>query len=267
MSLCLTFHYFNNCRNIWSVYEGSREQILQLQAVRQIAQLFVMAKEKANVNTKYAELVDVCLKAMCTFLVTQDEIADLVRCSAQMEADKDKQGYKTLIRCCRNGNNLAIKCLCSLCLLTGCRLVLGTLGAAELLITLTKNGSTNGELSRQVLVTLCLFCQESVHRMKMKAAGGLEVFVMLLKQPEFEKYHPMLLDALMQFAYCDNSIITLTKHGLLEVLMTKLTGSVADTAVLKEASELGPVNNTNMSNKRCYGSTPCRKYSRISEGR
>ncbi|XP_032686363.1 uncharacterized protein LOC116851238 isoform X2 [Odontomachus brunneus] len=254
-------------RNIWSVYKGSREKIIHLQAVRQIAQLFVMANEKTKVNTKYTELVDVCLKAMCTFLVTQDENADLVRsCSAQMEADKDKQGYKILIECCKVGNNLAIKCLCSLCLLMSCRLVLGTLGAAELLITLTKNGSTNGELSRQLLVSLCLFCQESVHRMKMKAAG-LEVFVILLKRPQLEKYHFMLLDALMQFAYCDNSIITLTKHGLVEVLMTKLMDSIADTAVLDETSELRPVNNINASNKRCYGSTPCRKYSRISEGR
>ncbi|XP_014488960.1 PREDICTED: armadillo repeat-containing protein 5-like [Dinoponera quadriceps] len=249
-------------RNIWSFYEGSREKILQLQAVRLIAQLFVMAEDK-----KYTELMDVCLKAMCTFLVTQDKIADFVRCSAQMEADKDKQGYKALILCCIRGNNLAIKCLCNLCQSTGCRLVLGTLGVAELLITITRNGSAgDGELFRKVVVTLCLFCQESVHRMKMKTAGGLEVFVMLLKQPKFAKYHPILLDALTQFAYCDNSIVTLTKHGLLEVLMAKLTDSVADTTVM-ETSELSPISSSNGSNKRCYGSTPCRKYSRISEGR
>lgn len=233
-----------------------------------IAQVFIDAKEKTKADAKYVELVEVCLKAMCTFLDTRDGITDLARCSEQIMVDKDKQGYKTLIWCCLNSNNnLAIKCLCNLCLLTDYRLALGTLGGAELLITLTKTSSVNSELFRQILNTLCLFCQESVHRMKLKAAGGLELFVRLLKQPELEKYHPILLNALTQFQYCNNSIATLTEHGLLEVLMTKLMNSVANTTVINETHELNSITNRNMLNKRCYGSTPGRKYSRISEGR
>lgn len=258
-------HYSNYYRNIWSVYKGSRETILQLQAVRMIALLFVNAKEKIQEDTKYTELVDVCLKAMRTFLITHEMHRDFERCTLQMEAGKDKEGYKALIWCCRNGNNLAIELFCHICQSTNCRLALGILNAVELLVTLTKNG--NGGISRHVLDTLCLFCRESVHRMKMKAAGGLEVLVRLLKQPELEKYHSTLLDALLQFQYCDNSIVTLTKHGLLEIMMTKLTDSVVDITVMDETRELSRVNKSNALNKRSYGSTPCRKYSRIGEGR
>lgn len=217
-----------------------------------------MAKEKSDVDAKYTELVDICLKAMNVFLISLN-----IRCAEQMEADKDKRGYQCLVWCCNDGNKLAISCLYKLCRIgTSCQLVLSSCGAVEQLIALIKsspNLMTDNSLSKEILASLCLFCQESVNRAKISNGGGLELILTLLKKPELERYHPMLLSALVQFSYCDTSITILTKHGMLEILVEKLANSIE-----KESDVSFNINSASFKRKRdpsCwrYGDTSAKK--------
>lgn len=256
--LIINFHYCNNnCRNIWSIWNGSRDKFLDAEAIRFITQLFVMAREQCNIDSKYNELMEVCLKTMCAFLVSPD-----VRCGEQMEVDKDKQGYKCLLRCCSEGNKMAIRCLYSLCQITRFRLVLGSSGTIEQLIYVIKSGDPN--LLKDILASLCLFCRDSVNRAKINNGGGLELIVMLLKKPDLERYHPMLLHALTHFMFCNDSMAILEKHGLIEVLIEQLKKTAVET--IAEKSNLS-VNTNSNALKRCRDGMPYRKISRISAGR
>ncbi|GAB1861398.1 Peroxidase [Camponotus japonicus] len=212
-------------RNIWSSYVHIRETMIELQIIKLITQLFIMAEEKSYEDTKHAELVDACLKAMCAFLVTLDP-----RCGGQMQVDKDKQGYKCLMRCCNKGNNkMAIKCLYILCQIAECRLDLGISGTIEEIIALinsVENSSTE-QLYKEILISLCLFCRESVNRNRIKDSDGLQLIITLLNNSKHKCYHSALLQALAQFIYDDNALDILAKHGILDILVAKLKDVIA----------------------------------------
>lgn len=196
------------------MYEGCREDILEAGIIKNITGLLVIANEKAIVNTKYSELVEVCLKAMCAFLISFDP-----RCGEQMRGEKDLEGYKCIVDNCSTNNKMAIKCLCNLSQIAECRPILGCSGAIEILISLINEHS---KLSKEILLSLCLFCREAVNRAKIRDNAGLELVLTLLRKNEIEKYHPMLLHALAQFIYDDPSISIMIKNGLLDVLIMKL---------------------------------------------
>jgi len=199
--------------------------MIEHEIMKLVAQIFVTVEKKSNADTKYADLVEACLKAMCAFLGTLDP-----RCGIQMEVEKNKQGYRCLMRCCNN-NKMAIKCLYNLCQIAECRLLLGISGAVEELITLINSK----HLYEEVLVSLCMFCRESVNRDRIKDGNGLQLILALLKKPEHERYHPVLLQALAQFLYDDIAIDILVKHGIVEILVAKLT-SIAASADSKKSS-------------------------------
>ncbi|XP_012526737.1 armadillo repeat-containing protein 5 isoform X2 [Monomorium pharaonis] len=211
-------------RNIWNVNRSIRETMVKLEIVKLVAQLFVMAEERSNVDTKYGKLMDACLKAMCIFLNTLDP-----RCGEQMHVDKNMLGYKCLMRCCSVSNNkMAIKCLYTLCQIPECRLSLGISGTVEELIALINIADTSSShLSKEMLFSLCLFCRESVNRDRIRQGDGLQVFVTLLNKPEHKHHHLRLLEALSLFIHDDIGLDILTKHGILEVLVAKLMDVVA----------------------------------------
>jgi hypothetical protein len=72
-----------------------------------------------------------------------------------------------------------------------------------------------------------MFCRESVNRDRIKDSNGLQLILALLKKPEHERYHPVLLQALAQFLYDDIAIDILVKHGIVEILVAKLTSIAA----------------------------------------
>ncbi|XP_076675105.1 BTB/POZ domain-containing protein Rnb isoform X1 [Andrena cerasifolii] len=241
-------------RNIWGMHEGSREEILESGVISRITNLLVLAKEKLETGAKYSELVEACLKAMCAFLVTLDP-----RVGEQLRGEKDVQGYKCIVQCCNMNNKLAIKCLYNLCQIAECRPILGNFCAVESLIALIKDHS---ELSKETLAILCLFCREAVNRARIRMGSGLELMLSLLKDPENEKYHPMLLHALAQFVYDDPSMVIMVKHGLLDILVTRLQKMVTETIASEE---------TNVSKKRGNDSPPNKqaelKYNKTNLGR
>ncbi|XP_035723787.1 armadillo repeat-containing protein 5-like [Vespa mandarinia] len=217
-------------RNIWSMHEGCREDILEAGIIKNITGLLIIANEKAIVNTKYSELVEVCLKAMCAFLISLDS-----RCGEQMQGEKDLEGYKCIVDNCNRNNKMAIKCLCNLSQIAECRPILGCSGAIEILISLI---SKHSKLSKEILLSLCLFCREAVNRAKIRDNAGLELILTLLKKIEIEKYHPTLLHALAQFIYDDPSISIMIKNGLLDVLIIKLKKMVENVLENRKEQEI-----------------------------
>lgn len=200
------------------------------------------------------ELIETCLKAMCAFLSTLDP-----RVGEQLRGEKDIQGYKSIVQCCDMHNKVAIRCLYNLCQIAECRPILGNFGAIESFIVLIKDRS---ELSKETLVSLCLFCREAVNRARIRMGSGLELMLSLLKDIENEKYHPMLLHALAQFVYDEPSITIMVKNGLLDVLVTRLK---------KMAIEAISNEKTNISKKRESDSPPSKqtelKYNKTNLGR
>ncbi|XP_060811648.1 armadillo repeat-containing protein 5 [Bombus pascuorum] len=241
-------------RNIWNTYEGSREEILESGVIFRITCLLVLAKEKSETDIKYVELIETCLKAICAFLATLDP-----RVGEQLRGEKDIQGYKCIVQCCDMNNKVAIRCLYNLCQIAECRPILGNFGAIESFVALIKD---HLELSKETLVSLCLFCREAVNRARIRMASGLELMLSLLKDTENEKYHPMLLHALAQFVYDDPSITIMVKNGLLDVLVIRLK---------KMATEDVSNERTNVSKKRESDSPPSRqtelKYYKTNLGR
>ncbi|XP_076232608.1 BTB/POZ domain-containing protein Rnb [Calliopsis andreniformis] len=213
-------------RNIWTTHEGSREEILESGVIFRITSLLVMAKERLEKDSKYSELIETCLKATCAFLSTLDP-----RVGEQIRGEKDVQGYKCIVECCDMNNRLAIKSLYNLCQIAECRPILGNFGAIESLVVLIKDHS---ELSKETLASLWLFCREAVNRARIRTGSGLELMLSLLKNPENERYHPMLLHALSQFIYDDPSIAIMVKNGLLDVLVTRLKKMVTETIVSED---------------------------------
>ncbi|XP_076653762.1 BTB/POZ domain-containing protein Rnb isoform X2 [Halictus rubicundus] len=243
-------------RNIWSIYEGSREEILETGIIRRITGLLIMAVEKLETSTRTAsELIEICLKAMCAFLVGTLDL----RVGEQIQGEKDLQGYRCIVRCCGMKNKMAIKCLYNLCQIAKCRPLLGNSGAIESLIILIRDRL---ELCEETLASLCLFCWEAVNRARVRMGSGLELMLSLLQNSQYEKYHPLLLHALAQFVYDDPSIEIMVKNGLLDVLITRLKKMVAE-AVSNEQAKA--------SKKRGNESPPNRqtefKYNKTSLGR
>ncbi|XP_033361195.1 armadillo repeat-containing protein 5 [Bombus vosnesenskii] len=242
-------------RIIWNTYEGSREEILESRVIFRITYILVSTKKKSEKSDKkYMELIETCLKAICAFLSTLDP-----RVGEQLRGEKDIQGYKSIVQCCDMNNKVAIRCLYNLCQIAEYRPILGNFGAIESFIALIKDRL---ELSKETLVSLCLFCREAVNRAKIKMASGLELMLSLLKDTKIEKYHPMLLHALAQFVYDDPSITIMVKNGLLDVLVVRLKKMVTE-----DVSNEG----TNVSKKRENDSPPSRqtelKYNKTNLGR
>ncbi|XP_011873921.1 PREDICTED: uncharacterized protein LOC105565385 [Vollenhovia emeryi] len=199
-----------------------RKTMLELEIIKLIAQLFVTAEKKSNV-AKYDKLVNACLKAMCTFLIDYNKA-----CGKQMCVSKDMCGYKCLMRCCSTGNKLAVKCLYVLCSIFECRLDLGISGAVEKLVALISTADANSSfLSEEIMHCLNLFCCDSVNRNRIQQGDGLQLIVTMLSKPEYERHHYTLLMGLSMFVYDEISLDILTKHGIVEVLVGKLTSVVA----------------------------------------
>lgn len=169
--------------------------------------------------------MDECLKALCKFLNTFN-----YQCGTQIQVDSKNQGYKSLIQCCKTSNNImAIKCLYSLCQIDKCRLYLGIAGAIEQFIDMI-NSEHKEILHKEILYCLCLFCLESVNRDRIKNGGGLQVMLAILEKSKYERFHLILMQAILQFKFDEDALKILTKNGVLNILAAKLTDMAATAA-------------------------------------
>ncbi|XP_066589441.1 armadillo repeat-containing protein 5 [Prorops nasuta] len=239
-------------RTLWSMCEKSRKKILDVDIIKNVTGLLVMATEKVGSgDQKYSKLVEACLKAMRAFLVTLDP-----RCGHQMRGDNDTQGYKVIVEYCGKNDKMAIECLYNLTQIAECRPILGNYNAVKNLINLITQHSI---MSKEVITSLCSFCREAVNRAKVREDNGLETILTLLKDDGCKQYHPLLLHALTQFVYDDVGIDIMVNNGLLEVLISKLKKMVAE---ITDGEE-----DINSTRKRRHNSSPDRtkeiKYNKI----
>lgn len=220
-------------RNIWTIYEAGREEMLEAGTIREITGLLVSSRKKIlerENETKWSELGESCLKAMSAFADCTDP-----RTCEQMRGEKGIHGYRCIVDYCKSSNKTAIKCLYKLCLYAGRRPDLGNSGAIECLVETLRsrtvsrwnNDRPTSAISSSTsfwesLVSLCMLCREAVNRAKIRRGSGLEAILALLNEVHNERYHPMLLHALAQFICDDLSIDIMVKNGLVDVLVDKL---------------------------------------------
>ena len=221
-------------KNIWSIRDDSREEILTSNTIKAITELLVLSKKKLierENDMKYVDLADACLKAMCVFI----DITDL-RTGEQMRSDAGLHGYRCIIEYCKINNKLAIKCLYKLSRIAERRPDLGNAGAIQYLLEAVRERQENHPW--ESLESLCLYSSEAINRAKIRDDSGLETFLALLNEVKNERYHAMLLETLAQFKYDELSIPIMLKNGLVDMLVEKLKKMILDTRALDASQKL-----------------------------
>ncbi len=72
------------------------------------------------------------------------------------------------------------------------------------------------------VTALCLFCRESVNRVKLREFGGLKLFVSILDNADRASLHDRILNSLLQFTYDDLGLRQLQADGLVLSLVRLL---------------------------------------------
>jgi hypothetical protein len=82
----------------------------------------------------------------------------------------------------------------------------------------TNNDLTSKEVAHSV-TALCLYCRESVNRMKLREFGGLKLFITLLNDDRKKSLHNRIINSLLQFAYDDLGLRVLQHYGIVPCLV------------------------------------------------
>ena len=146
-----------------------------------------------------------------------------------LQIQGEGQGFQRLVECCRHENSSiwepALATLVNLSFVESLR---PNLGNAGVIWTFIVKANENGALSQndffRTINALCLYCRESVNRMKIRDAGGLRLFVSILQDPEKNKLavKNKIIKSLMQFSYDDMSLKVLQHVGLVPALVKML---------------------------------------------
>ncbi len=144
-----------------------------------------------------------------------------------MQIQGEGQGFQRLVDCCSHQSRSvwepALATLVNLSFIGSLRPNLGNAGAIWTFIV-RANDQTNalspGDYFRTISA-LCLYCHESVNRMKIRDAGGLRLFVSILQNGE-KMVQNKIIKSLMQFAYDDLSLKVLQYVGLVPALVKLL---------------------------------------------
>ena len=99
---------------------------------------------------------------------------------------------------------------------------LGNAGLIPAFVNRLQNHETNMSYKQfiQSLNALCLYCNESVNRLKLRELGGLQFFVTILSssKPAHQSVHKKLLEALIRFGYDSISMkVTFCKSILISI--------------------------------------------------
>lgn len=209
--------------------EKSQNEILECGLVKNITTHLVLYKAKFQEDQtlfKYKELAETCLKAIRAFADTLDP-----RAGEQMRIKNDLRGYKCIVDYCKIGNRMSFQVLYKLSRIADHRPNLGSVGAVVCIITFLESqlsDNLNSSFSAEAIMSLCLFSREAVNRLRIRDAGGLEIILKLLVEIQYETYHAILLHALTQFVYDEESIAIMIKNGIVNVLVSRLKRMVLD---------------------------------------
>lgn len=81
------------------------------------------------------------------------------------------------------------------------------------------------------ITALCLYCRESVNRMKLRKFGGLKLFVSFLNNPLRANLHDRIINSLLQFSYDEMSLHALQMEGLVPCLTKFIQKYTSDNRV------------------------------------
>jgi len=144
------------------------------------------------------------------------------------EAEKILPGVAVLVRMAGNARrDLAENCLgvlVNLSQLDQLRPCLGNAEVVDVLVTKFYSCDANSKLKNSVITALCLYCRESVNRVKLREVGGCRLFVEVLSSEEEEmiKLQDMVLNSMLQFIYDNHSLNVLMNEGLIPSLVQML---------------------------------------------
>ena len=101
---------------------------------------------------------------------------------------------------------------------------LGNAGVVEVLVNSFNGCEPNSKLKNSVITALCLYCRESVNRVKLREVGGCKLFVEVLssREEELVKLQDMVLNSMLQFLYDNHSLNVLMNEGLIPSLVQML---------------------------------------------
>ena len=170
-------------------------------------------------STADEDLLKAAAKCLAHFTHGCDaEVASQVR-------GEDGRGLDRLLALMRHGKRsvweAAMATVVNLSHLDRFRPTLGNAGAVVALIAALeeRDGLTPKEVAHAV-TALCLYCRESVNRMKLREHGGLRLFIKLLNDASKESLHDRIVNSLLQFAYDDLGLKVLQHYGIIPCLVS-----------------------------------------------
>ncbi|XP_059090684.1 armadillo repeat-containing protein 5-like [Tigriopus californicus] len=103
------------------------------------------------------------------------------------------------------------------------RPTLGNMGAIAALVKKLENRCELGLSPKEIahcVTALCLFCRESVNRMKIRECNGLRLIVAILNDFALYKLFDRIVNSLLQFSFDSASLNTLQNEGLVQTLVS-----------------------------------------------
>ena len=76
------------------------------------------------------------------------------------------------------------------------------------------------------ITALCLYCRESVNRMKLRESNGLKLFVTILNDSAKSNLHERIINSLLQLAYDEKGLLALQIEGIVPSLIKVLNSHV-----------------------------------------
>jgi len=148
---------------------------------------------------------------------------------------EDGEGFARLCELTRHERQAvweaALACLVNLSHLPTLRPSLGNAGAVEAIVDKVSTSSLSEKEKAHSVTALCLYCRESVNRMKLREFGGLRLFVALLDDQESSALHERIVNSLLQYAYDDLSLRVLQHVGLVKSLVRLLNTHIEANSV------------------------------------
>ena len=124
---------------------------------------------------------------------------------------------------------------------------LGAAGVVELLVLRCRTSVEQSRVSpSDVIRTLCLYCRESVNRVRMREGGGCAVLVSVLANTDQTdaEVRDTVLRSLLQFLYDNHSLNVLMSEGLVPCLINLLELFMEETNMVHTCGDIKNVDNT-----------------------
>lgn len=180
-----------------------------------------IAAVSSNLDAKDEELLKAVTKCLAKFTQHADQFVAL-------QIQGEGQGFSALVECCTHEKRSvwepALATLVNISFVECLRPILGNAGVIWTFITKASDEKNlgHGDFFRTISA-LCLYCYESVNRMKLRDAGGLRLFVNILEDAAADEVlKNKIIKSLTQFAYDEQSLKVLQHAGLVQALLTIL---------------------------------------------